>query len=93
MSFAEHYKKLETEFATLESDFERIFTKTELDQIYEFVDANEFGLALETVIGIIREENKLISDRLAKQLCVLGKSMEMDVDDIMNLLAPNINQQ
>lgn len=55
-----------------------IFTAAEADEVRDLIDANEYGLALETLADIVREEHKsfpfeLVS--LVKELCGL---MEID---------------
>lgn len=53
--------------------FGRAFSKSEANEVQEFIDAGEYGLALNTLIGIVDEESKLIPQKvmgLAKDAAV-----------------------
>lgn len=72
------YKFIEKLLLRMLSLLVGVFSKSEADEVQEFIDAGEYGLALETLIDIIHEESKSIPQEvveLAKQTAV---TMELD---------------
>ena len=64
-----HYDYLESEFEMLFPSLASRFSKVEFDMIKEFVDANEFGVALETTAEIfIRDIVPLDTDKIKLEL-------------------------
>lgn len=72
------YKFIENLLVQLLSLLVGVFSDSEANEVQEFIDAGEYGLALDTLIDIIDEESKSIPQEvvsLAKQVAV---AMELD---------------
>ncbi|MBW1650856.1 MAG: MafI family immunity protein [Deltaproteobacteria bacterium] len=41
-----------------------IFTEAEITEVKEFIEVNEYGIALEILCSIINEENKVIINKI-----------------------------
>lgn len=90
MSFEAHYKNIEIEFKNLFSQVKGVLTSAEFEGVQEYIDACEYGLALDNFIGIIVEENKLISQASFEQVLKIASLMSMDQKSIGNDLSPFI---
>lgn len=55
-----------------------IFTDSEKSEVQDFIDAGEYGLALETLIDIVIEENKQVSGEFLALVCELADVMQLD---------------
>ncbi|MEH8019580.1 MafI family immunity protein [Rheinheimera muenzenbergensis] len=56
----------------------KIFTNSERNEVQDFIDAGEYGLALETLVDIVIEENKQISGEAFALVCELADVMQLD---------------
>jgi hypothetical protein len=54
------------------------FTEIESSEVQEFIDAREYGLALETLVDIIIEENKVVEDSTKRLVSRLAEAMGLD---------------
>ncbi|ORF44462.1 hypothetical protein BGI15_00805, partial [Snodgrassella alvi] len=54
----------------------------EIDEIKDFVDYGEYGLALDTLIDIIKEENKEINNDIFQYIAKLSNLMEQNMEAI-----------
>lgn len=55
-----------------------VFTDSEKREVQDFMDAGEYGLALETLVDIVNEENKQISSESLKLVYELAEVMQLD---------------
>lgn len=55
-----------------------VFTDSEKKEIQEFIAAGEYGLALETLVDIVNEEDKQISSESLKLVYELAEVMQLD---------------
>lgn len=55
-----------------------IFTNSERNEVQDFIDAGEYGLALETLVDIVIEENKQIPGESLALVCQLADVMQLD---------------
>ena len=55
-----------------------IFTDSEKSEVQDFIDAGEYGLALETLVDIVIEENKQIPGESLALVCELADVMQLD---------------
>ncbi|HET7832820.1 MAG TPA: MafI family immunity protein [Gallionella sp.] len=62
------------------------FTESEISFIQEFVSAGEYGLALETIVAIVVEGDKKISDEALGLIFKLVDAMKFDKDKYENKL-------
>lgn len=72
------FKLIEKIFLDLLSIVESVFSKSEISEVQEYIDFGEYGLALDTFIDILIEEDKIISPRVVPVLEKLIRLMELD---------------
>lgn len=84
------YQAIETNFSQLMMDLEQCFSPSEIYEVVDFIENNEFGLALNTVIDIIVEENKFINNDVLKLITGLSDAMELDSEIIISKLSVHI---
>lgn len=73
-----------SDFAMIESLFSRlllalngVFSVSEIAEVSEFLDQGEYGLALDTVVGIFVEEPKVAQDDVIVLVQSLANSMAL----------------
>ena len=76
------YQEVEENFGNLISLLNKSFTSKEIDEIKDFVDYGEYGLALDTLIDIIKEENKEINNDIFQYIAKLSNLMEQNMEAI-----------
>ncbi len=72
------YQYIEELLLRLLSNLLGIFTDSEKNEVQDFIDVGEYGLALETLIDIIVEENKQISGESLELACDLAEVMQFN---------------
>jgi hypothetical protein len=55
-----------------------VFTDAERSEVQEFIDVGEYGLALETLVDIVVEEDKQIPSKVLMLVDELSDVMELD---------------
>lgn len=55
-----------------------VFSESESGEVQEFIDAGEYGLALETFIDIVDEESKTISHEMLELAKQAAAAMKLD---------------
>lgn len=76
------YQEVEENFGNLISLLNKSFISKEIDEIKDFVDYGEYGLALDTLIDIIKEENKEINNDIFQYIAKLSNLMEQNTEAI-----------
>ncbi|AKL12528.1 TPA: MafI family immunity protein [Kluyvera intermedia] len=76
------YKEIEAKLFELIDMLKTCFTQTELDEVIEFIKYNEYGLALDTVIDIIIEEDKKINNDILNMMIKLSNIMNLDSESL-----------
>lgn len=76
------YQEVEENFGNLISLLNKSFISKEIDEIKDFVDYGEYGLALDTLIDIIKEENKEINNDIFQYIAKLSNLMEQNMETI-----------
>lgn len=71
------YSEIENTLDELLVDLKTILTLAEMAEIQHFVDAGEYGLAFETLCGILIEEKKGPSEKAITLIHTLGTRMEI----------------
>jgi len=59
-----------------------VFTESEKSEVQEFIDVGEYGLALETLVDIVYEEDKQISSEALRLVQELAEVMQMDANTL-----------
>jgi len=72
------YQQLERDLLAILHSLHGTLTESESAQVRHFVERGEYGVALETLSGIIGEEGKRISYEAYEQIHGLGERMEME---------------
>lgn len=85
------YQEVEENFCSLISLLNKCFTSKEIDEIKDFVDYGEYGLALDTLIDIIKEENKEINNDIFQYIAKLSNLMEQNMEVITKDLIKYMN--
>jgi hypothetical protein len=74
------YQQLEQDLFAILDSLHATLTEAESEEVRHFVAFGEYGVALETLSGVIEEEGKRISFQVYEQIHGLGERMEMDPD-------------
>lgn len=72
------YHSIENLLLRLHGLLLEIFTDSEKGEVQDFIDAGEYGLALETLVDIVIEENKQIRREYFALVCELADAMQLD---------------
>jgi len=72
------YQQLERDLLAILDTIHETLTESESEEVRHFVEHGEYGVALETLSGIIEEEGKRISFEAYEQIHGLGERMEME---------------
>lgn len=81
---------IENNFLQLLKGLEQCFSHSEITEVIEFIEYNEYGLALSTVIDIIIEENKFINNDILKLITGLSDGMDLDSKIIVDKLSMHL---
>lgn len=76
MTTIQYYQHIEKLFLRLLNSLATVFRHSEIHEVQEFIDAGEYGLALETLMDIIHEEDKQIPLEAYKIISELAGMME-----------------
>jgi hypothetical protein len=77
------YGELEAGFKSMLSEARDSFSPAEQDEILAFVDAREYGLALETLVRILVEERKPVSPSVLRRIDNAAELMELKDEHFM----------
>lgn len=80
------YTVLEERLSRLLKSLEESFSSSETSEVQHFLDAGEYGLALETICGIITEERKVVGTDVVEQVKELREMMELESDILTEFL-------
>jgi len=72
------HQDVESLFSELIHSLEGTFSLAEIMEVRSFLDYGEYGIALETLTGIIIEENKMISNNIFDSIGRLSSLMDME---------------
>ena len=73
-----NYEHVEELLLRLLGSLSEVFADSEKAEVQDFVDAGEYGLALETLIDIVVEEDKRLRSDCLKLVHELSESMQLD---------------
>ena len=76
----EHYRFLEDELKSLISSPVDWLSDTERQDVVEFIDVDEYGLAYEALRYMIIQRNKTLSPESHRRLVALARKMGMSED-------------
>ncbi len=84
---------LEQRIAGLLASLASSLTDDEQGEVHEFLDATEYGLALETLSGILVEEDKPIEARILYEFDELSRAMRLRDEAFMYHLHNTFDRQ
>jgi hypothetical protein len=67
-----------------------VLTDSEKKEIQDFIDVGEYGLALETLVDIVNEEDKQISSESLKLVYELAEVMQLEKTVFENKLRGHV---
>lgn len=91
--YATLHADLEQRIAGLLSILANDLTPDEQREVLEFLDATEYGLALETLSGILVEENKRIDARVLYEFDEISSAMKLRDEAFMYHLHNTFDRQ
>ena len=72
------YQLIEQIFAQLLFLLKDVFDDLEVDEVKDFIDVGEYGIALDTLVGIIDEESKIVSQEAIDLVKKIAIAMSLD---------------
>jgi hypothetical protein len=79
MMHTNHFASLEKGLNGILESLEGDLSPAEQKEVQDFVDAGEYGVALETLVAIFAEENKKIGRVLERQIQELAAAMRLSI--------------
>jgi hypothetical protein len=73
-----HFEEVERLLSRLNEASAEVLSIEELSEVQHFVDVGEYGLALETAVGIYVEERKPVPAEVRELMRRLAEMMEMN---------------
>lgn len=67
-----------------------VFSESEQNEVQEFIDVGEYGLALETLVDIIDEEDKLVEHDVLKLVLEVASAMSLDKEVVIGKLGRHV---
>lgn len=86
----DHWQAVAERLNALLATLSDLLSPDERTEVADFIDASEYGLALETLVSIIDEENKTIAKATANEIVALAESMRLAVGPLQIALAKHI---
>ena len=84
------FQGIEDLFLELMNSLSGIFSQLEIQEVQDFVDVGEYGLALETLVDVINEEDKRISDEILAPIQKLASEMLINQEVLLGKLQGHI---
>lgn len=81
-----NFQAIESLFSNFLSEEECSFSESELAEVRKFIDVGEYGLALETLVDIHLEENKVATASARDLVSRLAVAMSMDPEPLLQQL-------
>lgn len=70
-----------------------VFSESEITEVQEFIDVGEYGLALETLVDIIDEEDKLVEHDVQKLVLEAASAMSLDKEVFLGKLGRHVRNR
>ncbi|MBL9028806.1 MAG: MafI family immunity protein [Myxococcales bacterium] len=78
--FDKHYRKVDETIRELLQDLQHFLSAEERAEVEVFLDAGEYGVALETLWEILRESKKTVSEQALAEVRKLARSMQLTLE-------------
>lgn len=86
-----HYEHIEELLAQLLFLLTPVFVELEKKEVQDFIDAGEYGLALDTLVDIVKEEDKIISTQILNVVYELAAVMQLDKEAFKEKLRDHVS--
>jgi len=94
LGFSDHYTNMEIGLRALLSKVVDEFNPSEVAEVDEFIEAREYGLALETLAAILIDESKEFDGSVVETIQELALAMNMeDSEAIKHIIAGHQQQR
>lgn len=77
MSYTAFYNRLEQLLSELLKSLDEMLSKSEKQEVIDFIQHGEYGIALETLCVILKEKDKNVKDHNLKQIRDLQEIMQI----------------
>lgn len=84
------FQYIEKLFLQLLALLKFVFSDSESNEIKEFIDVGEYGLALQTLVDIIEEEDKQIQIGVQELVLELASAMSLDEETFKGKLSRHV---
>jgi uncharacterized protein (UPF0264 family) len=69
-----------------------VFAESQIEEVEEFLRAHEYGLALETLAGIITDDHVEVSDSVVRQIRTIAEAMSAEIQQSVDLVFQQRNK-
>lgn len=84
LNFSDHYADMENGLRTLLSAVAGQFSASDIAEVEEFIEAREYGLALQTLAAILLETSTHLDGQVIDKIQELAGAMDIHNDDAIN---------
>ncbi len=85
-----NYKHIEELLIRLLDLLNTVFIESERKEVHDFIDVGEYGLALETLVDIVDEENKKVPGEVLLLVKELAIAMQIDYEALSKKLGRSV---
>jgi hypothetical protein len=71
------FREIEGLLAVILQEMSTLFTNDEAKEVFDFIEVGEYGLALQTFVDVVLEEDKKIPATVLQMIEQLSEAMEM----------------
>lgn len=75
---SDYYQTLERDLLSVMADVGAVFEPDAAQEVQMYLDAGEFGLALETICAVLKRKQKPVSGATYAKLSDVGNRMDVD---------------
>ena len=93
LNFTDHYADLEGGLRALLSAVSGPFSTSDIAEIEEFIDAREYGLALQTLAAILLENSARLDGQVIEKIQKLAGVMSLHSDEAINGIVAEYQRQ
>ena len=93
LNFSDHYAEMESGLRALLSAGAGLFSASDVAEVEEFIDAREYGLALQTLAAILLENSTHLDEEVIEKVQELAGAMGLYNDEAINGLVAAYQRQ
>jgi hypothetical protein len=80
------FEEIESLFSRLLTELQSVLSEAEQREVRHFLDVGEYGLALETLVGIFAEEKKECAKTVSLQVAEVASRISIDPAPLLSRL-------